>query len=278
MIAGMLVGIDHVVIATADPDAAAATLERRLGLAAGSGGRHEAYGTFNRLVWLGDSYLELIGVFNPVAARDSWLGRPVLAAIERGGGLVTWVVAVDDVEAALRWGPPEGGLDGPFDGERRRPDGAVVRWRLARPDLPSPTEPFVIEHDLDAAEWTALERAARSEERHPLGGRVRLAGLEVVATSPPVAAGRLRTLLGVNAEPAGRRAVRVRLGAQEVRFSVERAGSPGLVELVTDVPLRTRIARLGDCEIRLRGFPVTIAPTPPEEVVSTGVEGTAPGV
>ena len=51
----MLTGIDHLVIACADPDAAAADLERTIGLAAGGGERHDALGTYNRIVWLGDS-------------------------------------------------------------------------------------------------------------------------------------------------------------------------------------------------------------------------------
>ena len=46
----MLVGIDHLVIACADPDAAAADLEREVGVRAAGGGRHRALGTFNRLV------------------------------------------------------------------------------------------------------------------------------------------------------------------------------------------------------------------------------------
>src|SRR4051794_14420685 len=56
----MLIGIDHVVLATENPDDAAATLEQTLGVSATGGGRHDASGTMNRLVWLGDSYLELI--------------------------------------------------------------------------------------------------------------------------------------------------------------------------------------------------------------------------
>ena len=60
----MLLGIDHLVIAVRDPDAAAATIERDLGIAFTGGGRHDAWGTFNRLAFLGDSYLELIGVFD----------------------------------------------------------------------------------------------------------------------------------------------------------------------------------------------------------------------
>lgn len=261
----MLVGIDHVVLACANPDATAAELEGRLGLAATGGGRHEALGTWNRLVWLGDSYLELVGVFDPDLAGRSWLGRPVLAALERGGGLVTWAVAVDDLDETLRWTPPDAGLVGPLDGERRRPDDRLVRWRLAHPTALSRTAPFLIEHDRAAAEWTADDRAARADESHPIGGRARLAGLEVLADSPVVAAGRLRSLLAAAVEPAGRAAVRVRFGTQEVRFVAARSGSPSVVDVVVDVPLRTRVARVGDCDIRLRGTPAPAgAPPQPE--------------
>jgi hypothetical protein len=251
----MLLGIDHIVLAAADPDAAAAELEGKLGLAASGGGRHEALGTFNRLIWLGDAYLELLGVFDPELARGSWLGRPTLEVLERGGGLVTWAIAVDDVDEALRWGPPSGGLEGPVDGERRRDDGRLVRWRLARPEAPSPTQPFVIEHDRGGAEWSDTDRAARAEQEHPVGGRVRLAGVEVETASPAVAAGRIRKLLAAAVEPAGRGIVRVRFGPHEARLAVPAVRTGALVDLVVDRPIRTRTGRLGDCQIRLRGTP-----------------------
>jgi len=261
----MLLGIDHVVLACAGPDATAAELENRLGLAATGGGRHEALGTWNRIVWLGDAYLELVGVFDPELASRSWFGRPVLAALERGGGLVTWAVALDVLDGTLRWAPPDAGLVGPLEGERRRPDERVVRWRLAHPVDLSPTAPLLIEHDREAAEWTDDDRAARADEHHPIGGRVRLAGLEIVAASPAAAAGRLRSLLAAAVEPAGRAAIRVRFGAQEVRFVTSRPGSPAVVDIVVGVPLRTRLARVGGCEIRLRGTPAPAgAPPQPE--------------
>jgi hypothetical protein len=253
----MLLGIDHVVLATEDLDAVAADLERRLGLAASGGGRHEVLGTVNRLIWLGDAYLELVAVFDADLAGRSWFGRPVLASLERGGGLVTWAIAMTDLDDALRWAPPDADLAGPFDGERRRDDGRVVRWRLARPAAVSPTAPFLIEHDAAAAEWTPAEREARRNDRHPLGGRARLAGVEVETASPAVAAGRIRSLLAASVEPVGRTAVRVRLGLQEVRFRAAQARSPAVVDVLADVPLRTRIARVGDCQIRVRGLPVT---------------------
>ena len=172
----MLLGIDHIVIAVPDPDEAVTAVSEALGLPAGGGGRHDRLGTGNRLIWLGDSYLEFLGVFDRDVAEASWLGGPALARLDSapGGGLVTWAIATDDIDgdvARLRaagsdMGPPEAG-------ERRRPDGAVVRWRFAIPrTLERDGPPFLIEHDSTAAEWTVADRAARSIQR------ARLVGLE----------------------------------------------------------------------------------------------------
>jgi catechol 2,3-dioxygenase-like lactoylglutathione lyase family enzyme len=255
----MLIGIDHVVLATVDPDETAATLERKLGLAATEGGLHDAFGTMNRLVWLGDAFLELISVFDAELARRSWLGRPVLASLEGGGGLVTWAISVGDLDDALRWAPPDRGLIGPDGGERRRPDGRMVRWRVARPESVSPTAPFLIEHDRQAAEWSSAERTARQANLHPFGGRARLGSLEVETPAPAVAAGALRSLLAAGVEPAGRSGVRIHLGPHEARFVVPRPRPGPIVDLVADVPLRTRVMRIGDCMLRIRGMPVPMA-------------------
>jgi hypothetical protein len=171
----MLLGIDHLAIAVADPDAASAELEAKLGLAPGGGGRHDGLGTFNRLVWLGDTYLELIAVFDEAAAARSWIGAPALRALKVGGGLATWAIASDDLAAdvaALRAGGST--LAEPVDGERVRPDGRVVRWRLSAAEpLDRDRPPFLIEHDPAAAEWTPAERAER------VSGPTRLAVLEL---------------------------------------------------------------------------------------------------
>ena len=177
----MFLGIDHLVIAVADPDDAAARLGADVGLEATGGGRHDALGTFNRLVWLGDTYLELIGVFNPALAERSWLGPPVLRKLDEGGGLVTWAIATDALEADLA-GLRDAGSDlgDPAAGERLRADEAVVRWRLAAPRVLGPSEPpFLIEHDPASAEWAPADRAARAALDHPIGGPVRLEVLEL---------------------------------------------------------------------------------------------------
>lgn len=171
----MLTGIDHLVVAVDDPDTAADQLGDRLGLEPGGGGRHDRLGTFNRLVWLGDTYIELIGVFDRDLAAASWVGAPTLRALDTGGGLATWAMASDDLDADVaRLRAAGSALAEPVSGERRRADGDIVRWRLsAQPTLGPDLPPFLIEHDMTAAEWTPDDRAVRAR------GSVRLAVLEL---------------------------------------------------------------------------------------------------
>ena len=97
-------------------------------------------GTYNRLAFLGDTYIELIGVFDAALVRSSSsfaVGNAALAHLERRGeGLATYALATDDVVrdvARLRAaGSPIGE---PVAGSRVRPDGEVVRWVCAFPEL-----------------------------------------------------------------------------------------------------------------------------------------------
>ena len=72
--------IDHVLLATRDLAEAARELEARHGLRSIAGGRHPGWGTENRIVPLGDAYLELVAVANLEEARDSAFGQWVARA------------------------------------------------------------------------------------------------------------------------------------------------------------------------------------------------------
>src|SRR5215217_8663351 len=127
----MLTGIDHVIIAADDPDVAAGRLEVELGLLPGGGGRHQGVGTFNRLVWLGDSYLELVGVFDADVAEAGMFGRHINSVLATApNGFAGVALATVDLAATVSqlhgMGSP---IADPLDGERLRPDGRVVRWR-----------------------------------------------------------------------------------------------------------------------------------------------------
>ena len=159
----MILGIDHIAIAVRDPDAAVEELAWLLGVPAGeSGGRHEAWGTRNRLLWLRDTYIELCTVGDPALARDSWLGRPALAALP-GPAAICWALSSNDLENDRDDMNARGaGLGAPIPGERRRPDGRIVRWRLALPQEVALDRPFLIDHDMSAAEWSSDDRAERA--------------------------------------------------------------------------------------------------------------------
>lgn len=91
--------IDHVICATHDLDDAAAMVQSQLGVAVVAGGRHEGLGTHNRIVPLGNGYLELLAVCDEQAAARSTLGSALQARLEHTGeGLMGWAVAVDDVQ------------------------------------------------------------------------------------------------------------------------------------------------------------------------------------
>jgi Glyoxalase-like domain len=224
----MLTGIDHLVIAVADPDTAAAELEHRLGLVAGGGGRHERLGTYNRLVWLGDTYLELIGVFDESLAAASWQCAPTMRALGAGGGLATWAIASDDIDAdvaALRSRGSD--LAEPVDGERRRPDGREVRWRLSAPPRLDPDRPpFLIEHDTTAAEWSDDDRATRAV------APTRLTVLEVAVEDVNRASQAYLRTTGLRFRPslAGGGARDAHVGGQTLRLRPRR---PGLGPQVT---------------------------------------------
>ena len=233
----MLIGIDHVLIACPDPVTAAGQLEVALGIRASAGGRHEAHGTLNSLIWLGDSYIELMAVFDADLASRSWWGRHALSVIAHGaqsgddGGYMGVVVASDNIvadAAALRargsvLGPPEAG-------ERRRPDGRVVRWQLAHADAPDPDLGllFMIEHDSSAAEWTAVERAERAAMVHPLGTAARLERVELPVVSTHRATMRVHRDVGLGFRPslAGGGARDTSVGRQTLRLFPAATGDP----------------------------------------------------
>lgn len=235
----MITGIDHLVIAVASVEAAATVLEQELGLAISGGGRHEAMGTYNRLAFLGDTYVELIGVFDAALVRTSpafAVAGAALDQLETGrDGLATFALATDDIArdvARLRaTGSPIGE---PVAGARRRPDGELVRWVTAFPPLGPAQPPFLIEHEPAGAEWGLEAREARAAFRQPVGGRVRLSTLEVAADDAVATAEAYGTVLGVAFSEGWRVAlgdacVVLREGASEpvVELAVE-PGTPPL--------------------------------------------------
>src|SRR5712691_3218109 len=84
--------LDHVPIAVADLAAAAREIEARHGLASIPGGRHPGWGTANRIVPLGEAYLELVAIVDEAEAAQSPFGRWVAAAQPELARPLGWAV------------------------------------------------------------------------------------------------------------------------------------------------------------------------------------------
>lgn len=196
--------IDHVVRAVRDLDAAGERLLRDHGLGSVPGGRHPAWGTANRIVPLGDAYLELVAVADPAVARTTAFGR---AIGEHAADRDRWCdvcLADDDLDGtAARLGLPVS------IGTRTRPDGTELRWRtVGVDDERDGWLPFVIAWDVppDAHPGHA-----------PVVHRVPVTGIEYVDLVGD--AGWLASWVGgsnlplrvVDGDPPGVRAVRLGL-------------------------------------------------------------------
>jgi len=183
------VELDHVLIAVSDLQVASRALEQSHGLASVEGGRHAGWGTANRIVPLGDAYIELITVVDDAEARGSAFGRWVAAGVEsRPGRPLGWVARTDRLdEVAQRLGMT------PHAGARPAGDGRVLRWRLAGVEeaAAEPALPFFVEW----GEGTPLPGSAEIE--HP-AGRVRMERLELSGD-----VGRVRAWLSTEDMPIG---------------------------------------------------------------------------
>lgn len=122
----MMWKLDHLAVTCGDLDSGCAWVGERLGVALAPGGQHPTMVTHNRLLRLGDIYLEVIAP-DPGAEpprRPRWFRLDE----RRGGGpeLTNWVVACDDLDAALAAAPE--GAGEPTDLAR-----GDYRWRMAVP-------------------------------------------------------------------------------------------------------------------------------------------------
>jgi hypothetical protein len=183
--------IDHVLLAVRDLDAAAAWIRERHGLTALAGGRHPGVGTANRIVPLGDDYLELIAIVDPAEAAASPLRERLVEAPESGASFATWAVRVTDIEAVKqRLGDAGIASEGPLPGSRRRPDGVLLEWRTLRVGSGvEPAIPFFIEWNV-----TAGDHPGAAAVDHPAGS-VLLRGVRLASPDPDALAERLRVVL-----------------------------------------------------------------------------------
>lgn len=169
----MKVLFDHVLIAVKNLDLAAADFRDRYGLESTAGGRHTGFGTGNRIIPLGDSYIELIAVQDETEAEVSPFGRWVSEMCQDGDRPAAVCLRTHDVDStAERIGSPA------IPMHRVRPDGVVLSWRLCglEATLSDPALPFFIQWEVDPSDLPGA-----LPEQHPNEG-IELAWVEVAAS------------------------------------------------------------------------------------------------
>ena len=117
--------LDHLAVSALTLDEGVAVVEAALGVALAGGGQNPHMATHNRLLGLGDAYLEVIAA-DPAAPAPVW---PRWFDLDRFTGpprLTNWIAACDDLEAALAASPD--GTGTPVDLAR-----GDYRWRMAVP-------------------------------------------------------------------------------------------------------------------------------------------------
>jgi len=163
----MLTGLDHVIIGVRDLNAATTIFRDKLGLIPSGGGVHATGGTANRIIVIGDTYLELIAVLKPAEAQQSIVER-----LTKGEGYLNFVLTSNNIQvdsAALQ--ARHVATVGPKQGSLTAGDGRSRSWKrtdIERPDL-TQHYPFLIEHDSAGEEKRTRLAGWTVPPEHPLG-------------------------------------------------------------------------------------------------------------
>lgn len=123
------VPVGQVILGVRDLDAATKHFET-LGFSVVDGGIHPGLGTANRVIPLGNAYLELLGIIDHDEAAATVFGQSLLTRITDGDRLVRWSLRTERIEAVCHR------LE--LRAERRkrlRPDGTILTWQSAGLDL-----------------------------------------------------------------------------------------------------------------------------------------------
>jgi catechol 2,3-dioxygenase-like lactoylglutathione lyase family enzyme len=249
----MFTALDHIIIGVRDLEAAAQRFSHNLGLIPSGGGVHPGGGTANRIIVIGDTYLELITVDRPQEAQASLRQR-----LEQAEGYINFVLASDALEADCQALRQRGiALIGPVPGMLRTEDGRARGWMRAdieRPDMVQ-RYPFIIQHDSTGEERRSRLAGWSTPPEHPLGA-FKVQSITLAVADLAEASRRFAHIYGlVPSEPYP--AVAQAWGAQLISFNlgtggqtVEMAQASAEVAL-PDYGLKQHLERFGESIFRM---------------------------
>lgn len=248
----MLTSLDHIIIGVHDLASAASAYQHVLGLVPSGGGIHPTGGTANRIIVIGDTYLELIAIDRPDEAQESMRQR-----LAQGEGYLNFVLSSDDIVADIQAMRQRGvEVIGPTPGELRSGDGRSRGWMRADVERIALAQhyPFIIQHDSVGEERRRRLAGWTAPPEHPLGA-TRVLSVTLAVADLEEASRRFSHTYGLQPSApfsAGSRG----LGAQMVAFSLGQSGQA--FELATPVvedkgpdALRDHLERFGESVCRM---------------------------
>ena len=175
----MTLALDHLAISAETLEAGADWVEMALGIPLAGGGKHPHMGTHNRLLSLGDLYLEVIAT-DAEAPKPAWPRWFDLDHFRGAPRLSNWICRTPDLDAALAGAPPGTGTAT----DLARGD---YRWRFAVPSTGK--LPFDDRYPA-LIQWQGDLHPAKSLRDHG----IRLTGLQITHPEAPALRSALKGL------------------------------------------------------------------------------------
>jgi hypothetical protein len=227
--------IDHVIIAASDLEMLEASF-RRLGFTVVGGGTHPHLGTRNRIVILGEGYIELLALADADKASTALRER-----ITRGGGWVGYALQSADIVGEAQAMRTRGiDVRGPVAGRLVAPNGDARSWQVVTvgdADLWAAAFPlpFLIEHASAGAQHQR-ELAGADEAAPHANGAQSIVGVTVTAPSYTSLRERYQRAYGLtNMMELSTGAVTYPLGHSGEWIRLEQSASaPGQASLASD--------------------------------------------
>jgi hypothetical protein len=176
--------IDHLIVAAADLGQLEAAF-MRLGFRVVGGGQHPHLGTRNRIILLGEGYIELLAI-----ADEQVVSPAVRQRIMTAPGWIGFALQSSDIVAEVAEMRARGAdVRGPKPGRLVAPGGDVRSWQtvtLGGDDLFRVAEPlpFLIQHDSHGEQHLRELAGADVIKPHPNGAQ-RLQSVVVAVNNPP---------------------------------------------------------------------------------------------
>ncbi|WP_188457010.1 VOC family protein [Virgibacillus oceani] len=147
-----MLALDHIVVAAINAEESSAKYGNKFTIKAVKGGEHADWGTYNYLSYFSnDSYIEWLGVTD--ASKTKNAENPLIQHLDyvldnKFSGPFQFALRTNEMDDYVTHFKENNiPFSGPFAGQRKKPDGSLLKWRMLFPSYNHEKEllPFLIE-------------------------------------------------------------------------------------------------------------------------------------